>query len=374
MTDSHPAAPAAREDTVLADRRPRDQTVAVGERQYELMFTHMQNGFALHRIILDAAGRPVDYEFLALNPAYSAMTGLEAEATIGRRVTEVLPGTERDPANWIEVFGEVALTRRTVRLEAFSVAIGKWFEMVAYSPEPMQFAVLIHEITDRKLLEAALLEASSREQERLGRELHDGLGQEITGLALLAEGLARDAERAGLPNAAELKRLGAIASHAIATCRGLAHGMSPLDEVHGELPAALRALAARQNDLHGPAVEYHDDRLAAIRLPRASADHLYRIAQEAINNALRYAEATSVVIRLAVRQNLIRLEVEDDGKGCAPDPGAASGIGIKTMRYRARVLGGDIVIGAGTSGGTRVVCSCPQPAATSAAGGEARSA
>jgi signal transduction histidine kinase len=352
----------------------RHPALAVGERQYELMFTNMQNGFALHRVIQDAAGRPVDYEFLALNPAYTAMTGLAPETTIGRRVTQVVPGTERDPANWIGVFGEVALSGRTVRLEAYSEAIGKWFEVVAYGAEPLQFAVLIHEITDRKLLEAALLEASSREQERLGRELHDGLGQEITGIALLAEGIARDAERAGLPNAQEQKRLAATASHAIGTCRGLAHGMSPLDEVHGDLPAALRALAARQSGLHGPAVDFEEVGGAAIRLPRSSADHLYRIGQEAISNALRYAEATRIVIRLVVRSDSVRLEVEDDGCGCGPAPDQAAGIGIKTMRYRARVLGGDLAIGPGEHGGTRIACLCPQPVAAPAGEEQARSA
>jgi signal transduction histidine kinase len=334
----------------------------------------MQNGFALHRVILDDAGRPVDYEFLALNPAYTAMTGLAPETTIGRRVTEVLPGTERDPANWIGVFGEVALSGRTVRLEAYSEVIGKWFEVVAYSADPLQFAVLIHEITDRKLFEAALLEASSREQERLGRELHDGLGQEITGIALLAEGIARDAERTGLPNAAELKHLAATASHAIGTCRGLAHGMSPLDEVHGELSAALRALAARQNDLHGPAVVFEEVGGAALRLPRSSADHLYRIGQEAISNALRYAQATRIVIRLMVRPEAVRLEIEDNGRGCGPAPDQAAGIGIKTMRYRARVLGGDLAIGPGVHGGTRITCLCPQPAPLTTNDEQARSA
>ncbi len=353
----------------ITDAAVADARLAVGEHQYRLMFTHMQNGFALHRVILDADGKPVDYEFLALNPAYTEMTGLRPEATIGRRVTEVLPGTERDPANWIQVFGEVALTGRTIRIEALSEAIGKWFEVVAYRPEPMQFAVLIHEITGRKELEWALLEASAREQQQLGRELHDGLGQEITGIALLAEGIARAAARAHSPNATELKRLAEIASHAIGTCRGLAHGLSPLDETDGDLRAALHGLAKRQTDLGGPVVHFENAGRAPLQLAKSSADHLYRIAQEAVSNALRYADARHVVIRLTVRPARIRLEIEDDGKGCGASPRSAAGIGMKTMDYRARVLGGELVVGERAAGGTRVACNCPQPEAPGRAAG-----
>jgi len=346
----------------LTERQRDKRELEDRERQYRQLFDHMQSGFALHQIILDAAGDPVDYEFLALNPAYTEMTGLRADATVGRRVTEVLPGTEKDPANWIKVFGEVALTGRTLRLEQYSQAVGKWFAVLAYRPEPLRFAVLIEDLTERKKLEWALIETSNREQRQLGEELHDGLGQELTGIALTVAGLANAARRAELPNAGELGRLAQMTSDAISACRTIAHGLSPLGDSRGALRAALGSLVDRQVNLEGPKVRYEVIGQAPLRLREGAADHLYRIAQEALNNALRHAHARSIVVRLRVLhgRDAVRLEVIDDGRGYSPPPADSAGIGVHCMRHRASLIGAELSITARKDGGTTVACTCPQ--------------
>lgn len=344
----------------LTEWRRTERELADRERQYRLLFTHMNSGFALHRIVTDAAGEPIDYEFLALNDAYTEMTGLRAASTIGRRVTEVLPGTEHDPANWIKVFGDVALTGRTVRLEQYSQVVGKWFAVIAYRPEPLRFAVVMDDLSERKKLEWALAETSSREQRRLGNELHDGLGQHLTGIALMASGLANTARSSALPNAAELQRLAALASEAITTCRTIAHGLSPLGDSRGALRAALGAMVARHVELSGREVRYEEVGRAPLRLRDGAADHLYRIAQEALSNALRHSQALSIVMRLSVRSSRVRLEILDDGRGFDATGCEVTGIGIHSMRYRANLIGGALTIAARSGGGTAVVCVCPQ--------------
>jgi len=145
-----------------------DLALAQSEERYRALFEHMQTGFALHEVVLDAQGVPVDYVFLACNPAYTAMTGLTPEKILGRRVTEALPGTEKDPADWIGVFGKVAITGRSVHLQNYSEAISRWYDVVAYSPGKNLFAVLLQDVTEQRRASAEL----AAEHERVRVTLH----------------------------------------------------------------------------------------------------------------------------------------------------------------------------------------------------------
>ena len=129
------------------------------EQQHAMLFREMFNAFALHEIIVDAQGRPIDYRYLAVNPAFERMTGLSAEQVVGNTVLAVLPDTE---ARWIEVFGQVALTGEPARFEEYSRALDKHFAISAFSPTPGQFACLFEDITVRKQTEQRLLDSEGR--------------------------------------------------------------------------------------------------------------------------------------------------------------------------------------------------------------------
>ncbi|MBK1700762.1 EAL and GGDEF domain-containing protein [Thiococcus pfennigii] len=125
----------------------------LSEERFRVLFSEMINGFALHEILLDDAGRPCDYRFLAVNPAFEAMTGLCAADVVGRRVLEVMPATEGE---WIARYGRVALTGEPDTFESYSRAIDKHFEVRAFRPAPGQFAVTFQDITARKRAETRL--------------------------------------------------------------------------------------------------------------------------------------------------------------------------------------------------------------------------
>lgn len=151
----------------ILDQERLEQALRESEERYRLLFKTMTEGFALHDIITDEQGRPSDYRFLEVNPAFERLTGLKRADLVGRRVREVLPGIE---PFWIETYGRVALTGEPAHLENYSATLDRWFEVLAYRTLPGQFAVIFTDITGRKRNEEAL--RSSEKQFRSMFEKH----------------------------------------------------------------------------------------------------------------------------------------------------------------------------------------------------------
>jgi PAS domain S-box-containing protein len=149
------------------------------ERSYRMLFEQMVAGFALHEIVCDADGKPVDYRFLAVNPAFERQTGLKAEDLIGRTVKTVMPDIEQI---WIDTYGRVALTGVAEHFENFSRGLNRHYEVTAYRPAAGQFACVFTDITARKQME--------EERRRVSEQLQHV--QKLEGLGLLAGGIAHD--------------------------------------------------------------------------------------------------------------------------------------------------------------------------------------
>jgi PAS domain S-box-containing protein len=133
--------------------------------KYRFLFENMLDGFAYHKMIFDQTGKPVDYVFLEVNKSFERLTGFKRDKVIGKKVTEVLPGIKKDPADWIGTFGKVAKTGQPIRFENFSQNLKKWYSISAYSPEKGYFATTFEDITERKQVEKALRK-SKQEWER----------------------------------------------------------------------------------------------------------------------------------------------------------------------------------------------------------------
>ena len=160
---------------VILDITERKQA----EERYQTLFEHMLDGFALHEMVCDARGRPVDYRFLAVNPAFERLTGLKANAIVGKTVLEILPSTE---PYWIETYGRVALTGEPASFENYARDLDQYFQVTAFCPAPRQFACLFVDITARKRAEA--------EQEHLQTQLVQA--QKMESIGRLAGGVAHD--------------------------------------------------------------------------------------------------------------------------------------------------------------------------------------
>jgi signal transduction histidine kinase len=221
-------------------------------------------------------------------------------------------------------------------------------------------------------LQKELLEITDTEQRRIGHDLHDGLGQHLTGIAFMSKLMEQRLVTRAVPEADEARKIAGLVNKAIGWTRDLARGLAPVDLDQEEgLASALKQLTEGMGEMYGAACRFESAGDVSFRNPPV-AIHLYRIAQEALNNAIKHANPRTVVVRLTGAPREITVTVEDDGKGFDPVSVRTGGMGLRIMRYRAKMISGRLDVHRRPGGGTVVSCSCavrpsPLPAAPSAA-------
>ena len=211
--------------------------------------------------------------------------------------------------------------------------------------------------------QSQLLTVSEREQRRIGQDLHDGLGQQLTAMEFLCHGLAQDLAAPGLEaRRAELLRqadgLGQRLREATTFTRALSHGLAPVTLDREGLMAALADLAVRTEAL-GPIRCRFECPVPVFVSDSLAAGHLFRIAQEAVNNALKHARARGLSIRLTQRQGAVALEITDDGRGLPKSRATKPGMGLEIMRHRANVIGAALRLESAPGRGVTVTCLLP---------------
>jgi PAS domain S-box-containing protein len=311
-------------------------------------------------VVLDSQGR-----ILRFNPACELTTGYSMEEVQGkciwdlflipeetdrfRSLFEVLR-TDLLPQNyqtcWVTRHGDQ-------RLIAWSSTL------LPGSGETVDYVIATGiDITERKHLEKAILDISAREQRRIGQDLHDGLGQHLTGIAFMAkvhEAKLAEQERSETEDAAKIVKL---VNEAIHKTRELARGLLPVVSDSQGLMSALQLWAAEVEDLFGVSCRFqcetpvliHDDTMAT---------HLYHIAQEAVNNAIKHGDPRTILIQLTAEQGRGTLLIKDDGKGLAENRANTEGMGLHIMNYRAGVIGGALEVRRDSPRGTAVTCIFP---------------
>jgi signal transduction histidine kinase len=205
-------------------------------------------------------------------------------------------------------------------------------------------------------LEDEIINISEREQQRIGRDLHDDVCQYLAAIGLTATILKQELEKNSV---IQPTRLSEIADHlrdAAMRVRRLARGLSPVDQDEGGLESALEELAVSTSKLTGIACSFVGSG-PDLALSSIAAIHLFRIAQEAVSNAVKHGRARAVVIALDTANGSSSLRVSDDGIGFLGQTSESKGMGLNTMRYRARMIGGQLEIQQNTPSGTMVICS-----------------
>ena len=219
------------------------------------------------------------------------------------------------------------------------------------------------DITERKHLEKTILEVSGREQRRIGQDLHDGLGQHLTGIAFMSKVQEQRLAERQIPEAADATKIVELVNDAIRKTRELSRGLLPVvSEAHG-LMSALRLYATEVEDLFGIVCRFQCDGTVLIH-DAPMATHLYHIAQEAVNNAIKHAGAKTITIRLFCGESEGTLIIKDDGTGIQRPPAPHAGVGLHIMNYRAGIIGGNLEIRREHPRGTAVTCRFPMTKAT----------
>jgi signal transduction histidine kinase len=211
----------------------------------------------------------------------------------------------------------------------------------------------------RRQLEQEVLESSEHERQRIARDLHDDLGQQLTGIAIMARALATKLAAHSLPESADARELGELVQDAIAQSVALARGLDPLTEFGAELSTALEGLARDGERKFRIRCQFHSTgEIPAV--DGGAAAHLYRIAQEAITNAVKHGPAGRVDIELRGSDGALDLVVTDDGKRALDPAQFKPGQGLRIMAYRARSVGASLAIERGPRGhGLQIRCTLP---------------
>ncbi len=304
----------------------------------------------------------------SFNRAGERMFGYQAEELIGLNVNILMPqpfATEHTGyiqrylrsgnARIIGIGREVQARRRDGTLFPADLAVSHF-----YDGKPM-FTGILRDITDRKRMEAEVLQIAEAEQRRIGQELHDDAQQQLAGLTMIA----RHATDSLAPFATAHPELATVQARfervvqglkdANQSLRSLARGLVPMQiEAHG-LVDALTQLTARICDQHEVACHFIADDGIEVH-DNVVATHLYRITQEAVTNALKHAEPATIAVRLQSHEGTFSLVIEDDGSGIDPNQ-SITGRGLQIMAYRAGLIGGVLTVRRGAEGGTVVSCT-----------------
>ena len=220
-------------------------------------------------------------------------------------------------------------------------------------------AELQRQIRERRRLENELLDITEKERRRIGIDLHDDLGQHLNGIALLLEALQMKLKQKALPEAGEVERVKSLLLKTMNRAHQVAHDLASVDLQSDDLTAALKQLATHAENIFSLDCEF-EVKGHVPSLPHNAVKQLYKIAQEAVTNAIKHGKASKVEISLVSDDNQLTLRVRNDGEPFPETLGLKNRMGLRIMHYRAHVIGGTVdVKGRGEEGGAIVTCSLP---------------
>ena len=211
---------------------------------------------------------------------------------------------------------------------------------------------------ETRRLEGEVIAAGERERHTIGADLHDGLGQLLTAVEFMCAALKAATPATRPAGAGRLDEMGGLPRDAVAQTRFLARGLVPLGGGPDALQTGLAELASRTNSLRKIRCDFECP--APVLLPDdAATGHLYRIAQEAVNNALKHSGAGRILLRLQAADGRLELQIADDGVGLSGKQAPTAGVGLGLMRHRAGVIGAALRVDSKPRGGVTITCSLP---------------
>ena len=346
------------------ERRVRERTAELessrealvqSEEQFRQMAENVQDAFWL----IDAKS----WKVLYVSPAFLRIWNRPPAKDVARWFADIHPEDRERVAqafrNGMKTGVPATITYRLIRPDGAIRWIESSGSMIRDARgRPSRAAGLHRDVTERRRMEAEILNAAEAERQRIGRDLHDSLGQSLTAIGYLADAVREDLVRRQRPEAQDVRKLGRLIEKTAEQSHALARGLLLADVKRGGLAAALQELAFRTQELFGIACRYAGPAEIPPLDPNV-AGQLYRIAQEAVANAAKHGKAKRIDLRLAPTRGGLLLSVRDTGQGISPRMPKGAGLGLDIMRYRAGMIGATLEIASQPGRGTTVKCRLP---------------
>ncbi|MGA1867410.1 MAG: PAS domain S-box protein [bacterium] len=337
-----------------------EETLRRTQERYKALFDRSSDMVYIH----DFKGK-----FLDANRTTLDLLGYAQKEIRSLNFTSLL--TKDQVKKAFKIFREVQNTGRQEKLTEFRLKTKKgaylYVETVAsliYNDgEPYAIQGIARNITERKQLEKEILEISGREQRRIGQDLHDSLGQILTGIAFLNKALEQKLSAESMAAAADAAEVGKLINEAVAQTRSLARILCPVELNAEGFITALKDLVSNVAEIFNISCTFFYDSSILIN-DETWAINLYRIAQEAIQNGIRHGNAEHIELHLTAMDDQISLSVKNDGKLLPEGFDKSKGMGIRIMEHRALMIGGCLTINSGADGWTTVTCylgEAPEP-------------
>ena len=298
-----------------------------------------------------------------INPAAEALFGYTSRELLGENIKRLMPSPHREKHDsYIAAYLKTGIKHiiGTGRQLIGQRKDGSQFPMYLSIGEislthTHLFAGLIMDLSTQQKLQREVLAIPAREQQRIGEELHDGLGQQLTGLSMLAQSLLNKATK---PEHELASQLASGLNEAMSQVRALSRGMMPIQIYADGFMISLQEITETiQQQSQIPIKLQIDD--VVLLFDDATATHLYRIVQESLNNAIKHADASQIDVSLKVEEDHGLLEIIDNGIGIPTDIADTSGLGLNIMKHRCGLFDGEITINPAGNRGTKVCCRFP---------------
>jgi PAS domain S-box-containing protein len=329
----------------ISARKRGEAALRASEREYRALMEQALEGI----VLFDRIGL-----IRAVNQSACAITGFDVAELLKLKIQDFVIADGRaansTPNGWLQAKGMLQEERRIRRKDGSCATI----EGNARSLDGELSCWIFRDVTEQRRLEKEILDLSLRQEQEIGRDLHDVLGQTLIAASLSAKTLVRGLD-SGQPAAHDAAQLEALITEAITQMRALARGLCPIDFSIGGLVAALTQLAANTQTIARIPCVFTASSNVTVE-DQSAGMHVYLIAREAVNNSIKHAAATEIRIDLQGNDKAVILKIEDNGIGFLQGRKAA-GMGLQTMKYRAKLIGAGLEIAPSEGGGTRVVCT-----------------